>query len=113
MYAFSATAIVNYLFSLQSKKINKDSKFLLRIEDTDKDRFKEEYVESIINGLSWLKIKWDDEIYIQSNNINNHLKYAKNLLKNGNAFKCICTKEELEIKRKNNIKGVHFKSSTV
>lgn len=98
------TAIVNYLFSLQSKKINKDSKFLLRIEDTDKDRFKEEYVESIINGLSWLKIKWDDEIYIQSNNINNHLKYAKNLLKNGNAFKCICTKEELEIKRKNNIK---------
>ena len=75
------TAIVNYLFSLQSKKINKDSKFLLRIEDTDKDRFKEEYLESIINGLSWLKIKWDDKIYIQSKNINNHLKYAKDLIK--------------------------------
>ena len=50
------TALINYIISKQSKINNADSKFLLRIEDTDKKRSKQQYVESIIDGLKWLGI---------------------------------------------------------
>ena len=60
------TALINYILTNQAKKNNSNSKFLLRIEDTDKKRSKQEYVERIINGLEWLGINWDEDIYIQS-----------------------------------------------
>ena len=94
------TALINYLFIQNSKIENKDSKFLLRIEDTDKKRSDDRYLKSIIDGLNWLQIKWDGDIYKQSDNINLHLKVANDLLTNKKAFKCLCTKEELENKRK-------------
>jgi len=98
------TALVNYLFIQKSKKINKNSKFLLRIEDTDKKRFDEKYFKSIIEGLNWLNIKWDGKIVKQSNNIDLHKKIANKLLENRGAYKCICTKEEINQKRKINLK---------
>ena len=96
------TALVNYLFVQKSKKKNPKSKFFMRIEDTDKKRSEEKYLESIINGLKWLNINWDDKIYKQSENIDLHIKIANELLKNDGAYKCICSSEELEIKRKEN-----------
>jgi glutamyl-tRNA synthetase len=85
------TALFNWLFSKNQK-----GKFLLRIEDTDIARSKEEYLDQIISTLKWLKIDWDEKPYIQSKNIETHIEISKKLLANGNAYKCYCSEEELE-----------------
>ena len=90
------TALINFI--CKSKDIN--SKLYLRIEDTDKERSKEEFKNNIISGLQWLGIDWDNEPQIQSQNINRHLEIANELLNNSKAFKCICSEEELNIRRK-------------
>ena len=95
------TALINYVIIQKLKKNYPDSKFLLRIEDTDKQRSKNEFTKNILNGLKWIGINYDQDIIIQSQNIKIHKKIAYELLKKGNAFKCICTSSELEKKRKN------------
>ena len=90
------TALINYIITNQAKIDNSDSKFLLRIEDTDKKRSKQEYVDSIINGLKWLGIKWDNNIYFQSKRISRHQELAVKLLETKKAYKCACTQEEIE-----------------
>ena len=99
------TALINYIVVQQSKKINSEGKFLLRIEDTDKKRSKNEFKENIISGLGWMGIKYDEEIFIQSERLKRHQDVAYELLKKGNAFKCICTQETLEIRRAENKKN--------
>ena len=93
------TALINYIFVQQAKKKFPNSKFLLRIEDTDKKRSNNEFVDNILNGLKWLKINYDNEIYIQSKKLNRHQEIAFNLLKDKKAFKCICSVELLEKRR--------------
>ena len=65
------TALFNWLFSKNSK-----GKFYLRIEDTDKERSKNEYKNQIIQSLEWIGIYHDEKAYIQSANINNCLLYT-------------------------------------
>ena len=89
------TALFNWLFAKNQK-----GKFLLRIEDTDTQRSKNEFYEQIISTLKWLEINWDEEPYIQSNNIKSHVNIANMLLKNGHAYKCYCTEKELEDEKK-------------
>ena len=89
------TALFNWLFSKNQKGI-----FLLRIEDTDIQRSKNEYYEQIISTLKWLEINWDEEPYIQSKNVESHINVANTLLKNGCAYKCYCTEKELEEEKK-------------
>lgn len=89
------TALFNWLFAKNQK-----GKFLLRIEDTDTQRSKNEFYEQIISTLKWLEINWDEEPYIQSNNIKSHVNIANILLKNGHAYKCYCTEKELEDEKK-------------
>ena len=98
------TALINYILTNQAKKNNSNSKFLLRIEDTDKKRSKQEYVERIINGLEWLGINWDEDIYIQSKRIARHYEIAIKLLESKNAYKCICTPEQIIMQKKENLK---------
>ena len=98
------TALINYIISKQAKINNKDSKFLLRIEDTDKKRSNQKYVDSIIDGLKWLRIRWDGEIYFQSSKISRHQEVAIQLLEKKTAYKCICTPEEINKKRNENLK---------
>ncbi|MDC6448505.1 glutamate--tRNA ligase, partial [Alphaproteobacteria bacterium] len=90
------TALINYIF--KSKNIN--SKLYLRIEDTDKERSTQEYKNNILTSLKWLGIGWDNEPQIQSQNINRHIVIANKLLENNKAYKCICSKDELEKRRK-------------
>ena len=98
------TALFNWLFSKNNK-----GKFYLRIEDTDKERSKEEYKKQIIDSLSWIGINHDDEEYIQSKNINKHKEIAEKLLKNGFAYKCYCSEEEIkEQKEKCKKKGIPY-----
>ena len=89
------TALFNWLYSKNQK-----GTFHLRIEDTDKERSKEEHKIQIIKSLNWLGIKHDGEEYIQSSKIDDHVKIANELLKNGFAYKCYCSPEEIEEQKK-------------
>jgi len=89
------TALFNWLFSKNQK-----GTFHLRIEDTDKERSKDEHKIQIIKSLKWIGIEYDGEEYIQSTKINDHIKVANELLKNGNAYKCYCSNEEIEEQKK-------------
>ncbi len=89
------TALFNWLYSKNQK-----GTFNLRIEDTDKERSKEEHKIQIIKSLKWIGIEHDGEEYIQSTKINDHIKVANELLKNGNAYKCYCSNEEIEDQKK-------------
>ena len=85
------TALFNWLYSN-----NKNGSFYLRIEDTDRERSKDEYKEQIIKSLKWIGIEIDGKEYIQSKKIDDHIKVVNELLKNGHAYKCYCTNEEIE-----------------
>ncbi len=89
------TALFNWLYSK-----NKGGKFYLRIEDTDKERSKDEFKNQIINSLRWIGINYEDSEYIQSDKIDDHTNVAKELLKKGLAYKCYCSSEEIEEQKK-------------
>ena len=89
------TALFNWLFSKNQK-----GTFHLRIEDTDKERSKDEHKIQIIKSLKWIGIEHDGEEYIQSTKINDHIKVVDELLKNGNAYKCYCSTEKIEDQKK-------------
>ena len=74
---------------------------MLRIEDTDQERSKPEFVQEIFDTMRWLGFVWDDEPVFQMKNIKRHQEVAYDLLKKKKAYKCYCTKEELEEKREN------------
>ena len=84
------TALFNWLYAKKQA-----GKFLLRIEDTDLLRSKNIYTKQICDSLKWLNLNWDGEIFYQSKNVSEHVKYANLLLNKGLAYKCYCTKEEL------------------
>jgi len=96
------TALFNYLFAKQNKGI-----FVLRIEDTDKERSKPEFEKEIIESLKWLGIEWDEgpDIegdfgpYRQSERTESYKKYLEKLLGEGKAYYCFCSEEELEAQR--------------
>ena len=89
------TALFNWLYSKNQK-----GNFYLRIEDTDKERSKDEYKNQIIKSLKWIGINYDGEEYIQSTKIEDHIKVANQLLNNGYAYKCYCSNEEIEEQKK-------------
>jgi len=98
------TALFNWLFTKNNK-----GKFYLRIEDTDKERSKDEYKVQIIQSLKWIGIHYDEKEYIQSKNINKHKEVCNELLKKGFAYKCYCSEEEIkEQKEKAKKKEIPF-----
>lgn len=94
------TAIFNWLVARQS-----NGSFLLRIEDTDRQRSTEASVRQIISSMEWLGLQWDGEIVYQSGRLESHRKYVEALLKNKKAYRCFCTKEELKERREAVEKG--------
>jgi len=89
------TALFCWLYSK-----NKKGTFHLRIEDTDKERSKDEHKNQIIKSLKWIGIEHDGELYIQSTKINDHINVANELLKSGHAYRCYCSTEEIEDQKK-------------
>ena len=85
------TALFNWLFSKNQK-----GNFYLRIEDTDKERSKDEYKEQIIQSLKWIGIKHDKNEYIQSSKLKKHVEITNKLLENNFAYKCYCSEKEIE-----------------
>ena len=85
------TALFNWLYAK-----NNNGSFYLRIEDTDKERSKDEYKEQITKSLKWIGVENDGDEYIQSKKIEDHIKIANILLEKGFAYKCYCSTEEIE-----------------
>ncbi len=85
------TALFNWLFARHHNGV-----FLMRIEDTDLQRSKEEYTQSILQSLEWVNIQPDEPIVIQSQRIKEHTKVVSQLLEMGAAYKCYCTEQELK-----------------
>ncbi|MGQ9570004.1 MAG: glutamate--tRNA ligase [Thermodesulfovibrionales bacterium] len=88
------TALFNWLFARHNK-----GTFILRIEDTDRTRSTEEYIEAIVEGLKWLGLDWDEGPYRQTDRFNIYKDYANKLLNEGKAYYCYCSPEELEKRR--------------
>ena len=98
------TALFNWLLAKKNK-----GKFYLRIEDTDKERSKEEFKKQILDSLAWIGLNHDDKEYIQSLNIKKHKEIAEELLKKGFAYKCFCSEEEIkEQKEKCKKQGIPY-----
>ena len=85
------TALFNWLFSKNQK-----GNFYLRIEDTDKERSKNEYKEQIIQSLKWIGIQPDKDEYIQSKKLKKHVEISNKLLEKGFTYKCYCSEKEIE-----------------
>ena len=84
------TAVFNWLYARHQK-----GTFLLRIEDTDKERSKPEFTANILEGLSWLGIDWDEDPLIQSERIEEHRSAIQTLLERGLAYRCYASEDEL------------------
>ena len=90
------TALFNWLLAKKNK-----GNYFLRIEDTDKERSKEEFKKQIISSLAWLGIEHDGKEYIQSNNILKHIEIAEELLKKALHINVIVQRKKLMIRKKN------------
>lgn len=93
------TALFNYLFARAN-----GGKFILRLEDTDRTRYGEEYVQNLYDTLDWLNIQWDEGgpkggeygPYVQSERFDLYKKYAMELIAKGEAYYCFCDAERLD-----------------
>ena len=88
------TALFNYLYSRHH-----GGEFLLRIEDTDRERSTDEATKGIIDSLDWLGLERDGQTVFQSTRMGRHADIARQLLAEGNAYQCYCTPEELAAER--------------
>jgi glutamyl-tRNA synthetase len=88
------TALFNWLFARHH-----GGRFLLRIEDTDRQRSTEAAIAAIIDGLDWLGLAWDGEVVYQFARAARHAAVANALLEQGKAYRCYCTPEELQAMR--------------
>ncbi len=88
------TALFNWLFARKQ-----GGQFILRIEDTDKERSSPKMVEAILAGLSWLGLDWDEGPYYQSERLNDYCRAVAKLLTANRAYPCFCSSESLTMKR--------------
>jgi glutamyl-tRNA synthetase len=85
------TALFNYYFAKRYQ-----GSFHLRIEDTDRERSRNEFTQDILAGLKWLGLKWEDKIVYQSQRDDRYREIVSQLLKSGHAYKCYCSTQEIE-----------------
>ena len=88
------TALFNWLFAKKNK-----GTFLLRIEDTDKQRSSATVAKSIMSDLSWLGLNHDGNVMVQSERVSRHVEIAHRLLKAGRAYRCYCSEDEVSAQK--------------
>jgi len=88
------TALYCWLYAHKTK-----GKFILRIEDTDLERSTPESVQAILDGMTWLNLNWDEGPYYQTQHFDRYKQVITQMLENGTAYKCYCSKERLEALR--------------
>ena len=89
------TALFNWLFARRH-----GGQFILRIEDTDRERSTDAAIEAILDGLRWAGLDWDEGPHRQSDRLDLYRQKAMELLDRGQAYWCVCTPGELEARRK-------------
>ena len=89
------TALFNWLYAKRH-----DGSFFLRIEDTDKQRSKQIYTDQILDSLKWLGLEWDEPLIYQSGRSDRYKHYLNILLDEGKAYRCFCSKNDLEDNKK-------------
>ncbi len=89
------TALFNYLFARHA-----GGRFILRIEDTDRERSTDASIQAILDGMRWLGLDWDEGPIFQTQRLEIYAEHAERLLSNDLAYRCYCSAEELEAKRK-------------
>ncbi len=93
------TALFNWLFARHH-----GGKFVLRIEDTDVTRSSKEVVEAIFESMKWLGLDWDEGPFFQSQRLQIYRGHVQQLLDQGKAYRCYCSSEDLEKKRRQALK---------
>jgi glutamyl-tRNA synthetase len=88
------TALFNWLFARRHGGV-----FVLRIEDTDRERSSGEMTRAILDGMEWLGLHWDEGPFHQADGVERHRRDALRLVETGHAYRCFCTPEELEARR--------------
>jgi len=88
------TALFNWLFAR-----HEGGTFILRIEDTDRSRSTDEYIEAIVEGMKWFNLDWDEGPFRQTDRFDVYRRYVDGLVKEGKAYYCYCSPEELEQRR--------------
>jgi glutamyl-tRNA synthetase len=89
------TALFNWLYARHN-----GGKFILRIEDTDRERSTGEYIEAIIEGMKWLGLDWDEGPFRQTERFDLYRSYVQRLVDEGKAYHCYCSPEDLDARRK-------------
>ena len=89
------TALFNWLFARHEKGV-----FILRVEDTDRERSTPEAIQAILGGLKWVGLDWDEGPIYQTERLAIYKEQADRLLAEGKAYLCYCTEEELDARRK-------------
>jgi len=85
------TALFNWLYAR-----HEGGAFILRIEDTDRERSQAKLTEAILDGLTWLGLDWDEGPFHQADGLERHRADVDRLLANGSAYRCFCPPERLE-----------------
>lgn len=94
------TALFSWLYS---RKHGGD--FVLRIEDTDRERSTTESVNAILEGMSWLGLEYDEGPFSQSDRMDRYAEVIQQLLDNGQAYRCYCSKDRIEALRETQMKN--------
>jgi glutamyl-tRNA synthetase len=89
------TALFNYLYARHH-----GGTFILRIEDTDRERSTQESIQAILDAMTWLGLEWDEGPFFQSQRSELYREHAERLLRDGKAYRCCCSSAELEAKRR-------------
>jgi glutamyl-tRNA synthetase len=88
------TALFNWLLAKRH-----GGTFILRIEDTDRNRSSDEMTVAILDGMKWLGLEWDEGPYHQADGFDRHAADARRMLAEGKAYRCFCTQEEVEARK--------------
>jgi len=89
------TALLNWLYARKH-----DGRFLLRFEDTDRERSEKQFIQAIQDDLRWLGLDWDDDVLFQSDHSKQHRKVLECLAEQGLGYRCFCTEGQLALDRK-------------
>src|SRR5271156_1702743 len=92
------TALFSWLYARRM-----GGKFILRVEDTDRERSTDEAVRVILEGMAWLRLDPDEGPYYQSQRVDRYREVLAGMLQAGTAYKCYCTKAELDALREQQI----------
>ena len=88
------TALFSWLYARRF-----GGQFVLRVEDTDRERSTQESIDAILDGMAWVGLDYDEEPYFQSQRFSRYREVAANMLADGSAYHCYCTPEELDAMR--------------